>query len=89
MSLNLKALSVTGAVLWGGSFFLVSSANLIWPSYGQLWLDLGASIYPGYRGSSGLASVFIITLYGLFDGAITGAIFAWVYNAVAGNSGKQ
>ena len=84
MSLNIKALALTAAVLWGGCFFLVGLANLVWPSYGGLWLDLGASIYPGYRGASGFGSVLVITLYGLADGAIAGAIFAWLYNAVAG-----
>ena len=85
MSLNLKALSLTAAVLWGGCFFLVSLANLVWPSYGGLWLDLGASIYPGYNGPSGFRSVFVVTLYGLVDGAIGGAIFAWLYNAFVGS----
>lgn len=84
MSLNLKALALTAAVLWGGCFFLVSLINLIWPPYGVAWLDLGASIYPGYHGPSGFGSVIVVTLYALVDGGIAGALFAWVYNAFAG-----
>ena len=85
MSLNLKALALTAGVLWGGMFFCVGLANLIWPSYGGGWLDLGASIYPGYNGPSGLGSVIVLTLYGLVDGAVAGAVFAWLYNVFTGS----
>ena len=85
MLLNLKALALTVAVLWGGCFFFMGLANLIWPSYGGGWLDLGASIYPGYNGPSGFGSVVVVTLYGLVDGAVGGAIFAWLYNAFTGS----
>lgn len=89
MLLNLKALALTAAVLWGGCFFLVSLSNLLWPSYGEVWLDLGASIYPGYNGPSGLGSVIVITLYALGDGAIAGAAFAWLYNAFTGRRARN
>ena len=85
MSFNLKALALTAAVFWGGFFFLIGLANLIWPPYGGLWLDLGASIYPGYHGPSGFGSVSVVTLYGLVDGAIAGAMFAWLYNVFTGS----
>jgi hypothetical protein len=42
-----------------------------------------ASIYPGYSGASSLGQVVIGTLYGLVDGTIGGAVFAWVYNWLA------
>ena len=89
MSLNIRAIALTAAVLWGGCFFLTSLANLVWPSYGGLWLDLGASIYPGYNGPSGFGSVLVLTLYGFLDGAIAGAIFAWLYNAFAGGQAAR
>lgn len=83
MRLNIKALAVVGAALTGGSFLLVGIANLIFPTYGVAFLNLGASIYPGYHGASGLGSVIVVTLYGLVDGAVGGAIVAWLYNVVA------
>ncbi|MFQ5889527.1 MAG: hypothetical protein ACE5JR_05690 [Gemmatimonadota bacterium] len=80
MSLNLRALSLASALLWGGLFLFIGALNLMFPSYGAHWLDFGASIYPGYHGPSGFGSVIIVTLYGLVDGAVGGAIFAWLYN---------
>ncbi len=39
-----------------------------------------ASIYPGYTAAASFGQVILGTLYGLVDGAICGAIFAWLYN---------
>lgn len=89
MSLNLKALTLTAAVFWGGCFFFVSMANLIWPSYGGGWLDLGESLYPGYNGPSGFGSVMAVTLYAFVDGAIAGAVFAWLYNTFIGSRARD
>ena len=84
MSLNIKAFAVLGAVMIGGSFLMVGLLNLIWDQYGVVFLELGGSIYPGYEGPGGIGSVLVVTLYGLLDGAVGGAILAWVYNAVLG-----
>ncbi len=84
MSLSTKGLAITGAVFVGGSFLLVGLLNLIFSSYGVTYLDLGASLYPGYARTGGFGSVIVVTLYGLVDGAVAGAILAWVYNMAAG-----
>jgi hypothetical protein len=84
MRLDVKALAIVGAVLWGGCFCLISVGNLFWPSYGVAVLEIGASIYPGYAGPDGLDSVIVVTLYAVLDGAVGGAVAAWVYNRVAG-----
>ncbi len=84
MSLSVKGLAWTAALLWGGCFFVTGIANLLHPSYGILWLQLGASIYPGYRGPGGFGAVLLVTAYALVDGAVAGALFAWLYNAFAG-----
>ena len=55
---------------------------MIWPGYGLAFLQLCASVYPGYHPGSGLGSVFIGAVYALFDGLIGGAIFAWLYNLI-------
>lgn len=89
MSLNIKALALTGAVLWGACFLLVGVLNLIWPPYGEAWLNLGASIYPGYHGADGFGAVIVVTLYALVDGAVAGAILAWLYNVFAGGAGRS
>lgn len=84
MKLSIRGTAWAAAILWGGSFFAVGLAHLIWQGYGAAWLRLGASIYPGYQGPGGFGSVIVVTLYALVDGAVAGALFAWLYNMVAG-----
>ena len=88
MTFNIKAMAMVVGVLAGACFFLMGLANLIWSSYGVAFLQLGASLYPGYDGPDGFGSVIVVTLYGLVDGAVCGAIFAWLYNTVAGRGSK-
>lgn len=83
MRLNVVALAVASALVWGGAILVVASANIIWPSYGRAFLDLVASIYPGYHPGPGAGSVVTGTLYGLVDGGVGGAVFAWLYNLLA------
>ena len=80
MRFHMAAFSVACGVLWGGAIFLVGLSNLAWPGYGAAFLELAASIYPGYRPGSGIGSIVTGSLYGLVDGAIGGAIFALIYN---------
>lgn len=82
MRFDITALALTVGLFWGAAILIVASANLIWPSYGRAFLDLAASIYPGYHAGSGLGSVITGTLYGLVDGAIAGGVFAWLYNSL-------
>jgi hypothetical protein len=83
MKFNITPLALTLGVFWGAAILIVALANLIWPSYGRAFLDLAASLYPGYHPGAGPASVVTVTLYGLLDGAIGGAVFALLYNFVA------
>ena len=53
-------------------------------SYGLAFLQLWASIYPGYHPGTGVGSVVIGALYALVDGLIGGAIFGWLYNLIVG-----
>ena len=80
MRFNISALSLTIGLFWGGSVLLVGLASLAWPGYGRAFLELAASIYPGYRAGASIGQVVIGTLYGLVDGAIGGAVFGWLYN---------
>lgn len=84
MRLNTTAFALTAGIIWGGAVLLVAAANLIWPGYGRAFLDLAASIYPGYQPGTGVGSVITGALYGLVDGTIGGAVFAWLYNILAG-----
>ena len=82
MRINVIAFSITAGLFWGGSIIITGLANLIWPPYGQAFLELAASIYPGYHASPAIGQIIIGTLYGFVDGAIAGFLFGWIYNLV-------
>jgi hypothetical protein len=42
-----------------------------------------SSVYPGYHAARSVAEVVVGTLYGVVDGLVGGAIFAWLYNQFA------
>jgi len=80
MKLSVKSLTITAALYWSGTVFFVALLNYLSPPYGKAFLDLVSSIYPGYKSTGTLGSVMVGTLYSLVDGAVGGAIFAWMYN---------
>ncbi len=82
MKLNVKVLAITFAVLYGAFFLFVAVVNRFSPEYGTDFLNLAASIYPGFN-PNGLRKAAIGTLYAMFDGAVCGALLAWVYNKVS------
>jgi len=83
MKLNVAALAIAGAIIWGASVFLVTLANLAVPSYGVMFLNMIAALYPGYHVGAGFGALLIGTAYALVDGAIGGALLGWLYNLVA------
>jgi hypothetical protein len=83
MQLNIKAMSMAFGLMWSVAILFVAVANLIWPGYGQAFLEWCASIYPGFRPGTGIGSVAIGTIYGLIDGTIGAAVLAWLYNFFA------
>ena len=83
MRLNVTALSLTVGLFWGAAILAVGSANLMWPSYGRAFLELAASICPGYHPGPGSGPLITATLYGLVDGAIAGAVSGWLYNLLS------
>ena len=89
MKLNLKALAVTLAILSAGAVFIVGLANLIWPTYGKAFLEMLASIYPGFKATGTFGDMIAGSLYALVDGAIAGLIFGWLYNLIAGSKNRQ
>ena len=83
---SVKGLALTVGILWGGCVLLVGLGNLIGPSYGVAFLEIARSIYPGYANTAGFFGVIVGTLYALLDGAILGALIAWLYNRFQGAS---
>jgi hypothetical protein len=90
MKLSVKGTAFAAALVCGIlAMFLTGIANLIWSGYGQEFLRMMASVYPGYHATPSFGQVIVGTLYGLVDGAVGGAIFAWLYNRCAGMQPKQ
>ena len=85
MRLSVTAVAIAFALVWGVlAMFLTGVANMIWPTYGQDFLQVMASIYPGYKATASFGQVIIGTLYGLVDAAVVGAVFAWLSNYLVG-----
>ncbi len=86
MKLNVKAFALTCGILWGlGVFVLTWWVIMFDGATGEITL-LG-KIYRGFSISP--AGSFIGLIWGFFDALIGGAIFAWLYNVIAGKSANQ
>jgi hypothetical protein len=88
MKLSVKGLAIAFAIVWGGAIFLVGVANLVSDTYGVAFLEVMASVYPGYSLDGDFGQVLVGTLYGALDGAIGGFIFGFLYNKFAGGAGS-
>ena len=84
MKLNLRAFVLTVGILWGGAVFLTGLMNLLFSGYGDPFLRVMASLYPGYHAKGTLSDLVVGTLYALVDGLISGLIFGGLYNLLAG-----
>ncbi|MFQ5747235.1 MAG: hypothetical protein ACE5HF_08470 [Gemmatimonadota bacterium] len=82
MKLCVKSFALAGAILWALAVFVTGLAQQANPDYGLAFLEMSASIYPGYE-IGGFGSVIVGTLYAVVDGAVCGALFAWLYNRCA------
>jgi hypothetical protein len=85
---RLSAKGCAGAIglLWGGGILVVALANMAFPNYGSECLRLMASVYPGFDHTRTIGDTLVGAGYGLVDGAVAGALFAWLYNAFAGRA---
>jgi len=88
MKLSVKGLAIAFAIVWGGALFLVGVANLVSDTYGVAFLEVMASVYPGYSLDGDFGQVLVGTLYGALDGAIGGFVFGFLYNKFAGDAGS-
>lgn len=81
--LEIRAFAIASGLVWGGAILLVALLNLLRASYGLAFLEVVASIYPGYHAGMGLGSAVTGAFYGLVDGVVGGALFAWIHNMFA------
>ena len=81
MRLSIKALALTCGILWGATIFLATVWLLAFGFEGELISNLD-HFYFGY--SFSYLGAVIGAIWGFVDGLICGAIFAWLYNKLAG-----
>ena len=83
MRLSVTTAATSSRLVWGVlTMFVMGLANMIWPTYGQEFLQTMASVYPGYKATANFGQVIVGSLYGVVDAAIIGAVFAWLHNLV-------
>lgn len=87
MKLNVWAFGLTCALIWGLGLFAITWWIIVLGEPDAEYTTILSRVYLGYTitpvGSAiGLAWAF-------FDGLIGGAIFAWLYNLLAGRMGAK
>ena len=70
MRINVKSVSLTLAMFVAMLMFVVGLVRLVSPDYGQAFVEVMASLFPGYTGPATFGQVIIGALYGALDGAI-------------------
>jgi hypothetical protein len=83
MQMSVKAFAIACGITFALAMLVGGIMALIWPEWGARFMNLAGALYPGVGGVA-FGSVIVATLYALVDGAIFGAIFAWLYNRFAG-----
>ena len=79
MKLNVKAFAITTGLIWGVGLFILTWWIIAFEGATGDVTFLGR-VYRGYS-ITPVGSLFGF-LWALFDGAIGGAIFAWLYNFI-------
>lgn len=87
MKLNVKALVLAGGIIWALALFLTGIVNIIWAGYGTAFLEVMASVYPGYSASGSIGDLIVGVIYAFIDGALCGFVFGLLYNAFVGKQG--
>jgi len=81
MKLNVKAFAIACGLIWGLGLLVLTWWIIAFDGSSQTPTFIGR-VYRGYAFTP--AGSVIGMLWGLADGAIGGAIFAWLYNRLAG-----
>jgi hypothetical protein len=79
MKWDTKRFAITGGIVWAVALFLTTLVS-IWTGLFTNFLNVIASLYPGYNISYGGSVIGL--LYGFLDVFIGVYIFAWVYKKV-------
>ena len=83
MKLSVKGFALACGITFALAMLAGGIMAMMWPDWGERFMNLAGALYPGVEGVA-FGPVIVATLYALVDGAIFGAIFAWLYNRFAG-----
>lgn len=86
MKLNVRAFSIGCGLVWGIGLFLITWWIILFDGASAEPTIIG-QVYRGYRISP--AGSLIGLAWALVDGCIGGAIFAWIYNRLAGAAANR
>jgi len=79
--LNTKSVALSLGIMWSLGIFFISILTLITNSYLHNVVDFLSTIYLGYSLSFG--GIVTGMIWGFFDAAIGGFVFAWLYNKLS------
>jgi hypothetical protein len=84
--LDVRGMAVAVGLVWGFlGMFATGLLNILWSGYGGRLLEAMSSVYPGYHPDGSIGQLLLGAAYGCVDGAILGALIAWIYNRVSGS----
>ncbi|MFC1739371.1 bacteriophage holin [Planctomycetota bacterium] len=86
MRLNVKAFALSCGLIWGLGLFILTWWIIAFDGVTSQVTFIG-QIYRGYSVSP--VGSIIGLIWAFFDGAIGGAIFAWLYNLIAASASSK
>jgi hypothetical protein len=87
MKLNVWAFGLTCALIWGFGLLAITWWIIAFAEADAEYKTLVSRVYLGYAITP--VGSLIGFLWAFFDGLIGGAIFAWLYNFLAGKMGAK
>ena len=88
MKFNIAAAAIAGGLGFAIALGSAGVLNMLVEGYGSAFLDMMASVYPGYKASGTAGDLVIGCFYAATDGIIAGGGFALLYN-LASCCGKK
>lgn len=85
MKLNVKAFAMTAGLIWGIGLFVITWWIILFDG-AQGQSNIVTQIYRGYSITPMGSAIGLV--WGLVDGFVGGAIFAWLYNLIANKSSE-
>ena len=80
MKFNIAAAAIAGGVGFAFALGISGILNMAFDGYGKAFLEVIASIYPGYKASGTAGDLVIGCFYAATDGIIAGGGIALLYN---------